>query len=232
MKIKIFADGSNIKEMFDLYENNTTVAGFTTNPTLMAKAGVTDYAAFIKEVVSKITDKPISFEVFADDYSGMLYQAQKIAEYGKNINIKIPITYTDGTSTRDVIDFLLNKNIKLNITAVMTTDHILELNHILPDTKDNIVSIFAGRIADTGRSPKKAMNAAITIIGAQSSILWASPRQVYDIYQADSIGCDIITVTPDLLKKLSLFDKNLHEYTIETVKMFYNDAVKSGLYLN
>lgn len=231
MKIKIFADGSNIKEMFDLYENNPIISGFTTNPTLMAKAGVSDYSKFIREVVSKIKDKPISFEVFADDYEGMTYQAQKIASYGNNINVKIPITYANGESTRDVISFLLDKNIDLNITAVMTTDHILELNHILPDSKNNIVSIFAGRIADTGRSPKKAVNTAIAIIGGQASILWASPRQVYDIYQADSIGCDIITVTPDLIKKLSLFEKDLHQYTIETVKMFYNDAVSSGLYL-
>lgn len=233
MKIKIFADGSNLNEILDLYENNKLVKGFTTNPSLMKKAGVTNYEKFIKEVTSKIKDLPISFEVFADDYDGMLYQAQKIASFGENIHVKIPIVNTAGESTHDLIYTLNNFHVKVNITAVFTADQLILLkNHLpWPPDKTNIVSVFAGRIADTGRNPIDTMKLAQALLKDQCELLWASTREVYNIYEADSIGCDIITASPEQIKKLSLQNKNLEEYSKETVKMFYDDAVSSGLNL-
>jgi len=231
MTTKIFADGSDIKEIFDLYENNDLVKGYTTNPSLMKKSGITDYTSFIKEVTSKIKDQSISFEVFADDEEGMLYQSQKIASYGDNIHIKIPITNTKGEYTTNVIDTLVKQGIKVNITAVFTKEHIDTLKTILPQNKNNIVSIFAGRISDTGRNPIPYVKYGIDKLQNQCEILWASTRHVYNIYEADQIGCDIITVTPDQIKKLNLFNKDLSEYSLETVQMFYNDAKSSGFTL-
>jgi len=233
MNIKIFADGSNINEIFDLYENNKLVKGFTTNPSLMKKAGVTNYEKFIKDVTSKIKDLSISFEVFADDYHGMLYQAQKIASFGENIHVKIPIVNTAGEPTHDLIHKLNENNVKVNVTAVFTVEQLLLLKDNLQSApnKTNIVSVFAGRIADTGRNPVDTIKVAQALLKNQCELLWASTREVYNIYEADRIGCDIITVTPDQIKKLSLQDKNLGEYSIETVKMFYNDAQSSGLQL-
>lgn len=231
MNIKIFADGSNKKEIFDLYENNPLVKGFTTNPSLMKKAGVTDYVEFIKEITSKIKKLPISFEVFADDNDGMLYQAKKIASYGENIYVKIPITNTKGKTTLNVINSLIKDNIKVNVTAVFTVDQMIELQSVLPDNKNNIVSIFAGRISDTGRDPIPFICEGQRHIGKQCELLWASTRHVYNIYEADRVKCDIITVTPDQIKKLSLQNKDLTEYSLETVKMFFNDACSSGLKL-
>lgn len=232
MNIKIFADGSNIKEIFDLYENNKFVKGFTTNPSLMKKAGVTNYESFISGVTSKIKDLPISFEVFSDDQNGMIYQARKIASFANNIHVKIPIVNTKGEPTYDVIKKLTDENIKVNVTAVFTEDQILNLSKILPNNKDNIVSIFAGRIADTGLDPTQSMLYAKFLIGNKCSLLWASTREIYNIYQANHVWCDIITVTPDQIKKfVALQNKNLTEYSIETVKMFYDDAKSSGLSL-
>ena len=233
MKIKIFADGSNINEIFDLYENNKLVKGFTTNPSLMKKAGVTNYEQFIKDVTSKIKDLPISFEVFADDHDGMLYQAQKIASFGENIHVKIPIINTIGESTHELIYTLNNFNVNVNVTAVFTIDQLLLLKNQLPwpPDKRNIVSVFAGRIADTGRNPIDTMKIAQALLKDQCELLWASTREIYNVYEADAIGCDIITVTPDQIKKLSLQNKNLEEYSKETVQMFYNDAKSSGLNL-
>lgn len=231
MNIKIFADGSNIKEIFDLYENNKLVKGFTTNPSLMKKAGVINYESFIKEVTSKIKDLSISFEVFADDEKEMINQAKKIASFGENIHVKIPITNTKGQYTLNVIESLVRDNVKVNVTAVFTQTQINLLKTILPNNKDNIVSIFAGRISDTGRNPIPYISYAQTILKTQCEILWASTRHVYNIYEADQANCDIITVTPDQIKKLSLKDKDLSEYSLETVKMFYDDATSSGLIL-
>lgn len=231
MNIKIFADGSNIKEIFDLYENNKLVKGFTTNPSLMKKAGVTNYASFIKEVTSKIKDLSISFEVFADDEKEMIDQAKKIAGFGENIHVKIPITNTKGQYTLNVIDSLVKDNIKVNVTAVFTQTQINLLKTVLPNNKDNIVSIFAGRISDTGRNPIPYILYTQTLLKNQCEILWASTRHVYNIYEAEQANCDIITVTPDQIKKLSLKDKDLSEYSLETVKMFYDDATSSGLIL-
>lgn len=229
--MKIFADGSDINEIFDLYENNKIVTGFTTNPSLMKKAGVTDYLGFVKQVTSKIKDYSVSFEVFADDEEGMIYQSQKLAEFGDNIHVKIPITNTKGEYTTRVIEHLINKNIKVNITAVFTNDQIDLLKNILPQNKNNIVSIFAGRISDTGRNPVPYIKYGLDQLGTQCEILWASTRHVYNIYEADNTGCDIITVTPDQIKKLDLRNKDLVEYSLETVKMFYNDAKSSGFAL-
>lgn len=231
MNIKIFADGSNIKEIFDLYENNKLVKGFTTNPSLMKKAGVTDYESFIKEVTSKIKDLSISFEVFADDEKEMIYQANKIASFSENIHVKIPITNTKGQYTLNVIESLVKDNVKVNVTAVFTQSQINLLKTILPNNKDNIVSIFAGRISDTGRNPIPYIIYAQTVLKNQCEILWASTRHVYNIYEAEQANCDIITVTPDQIKKLSLKDKDLSEYSLETVQMFYDDATSSGLIL-
>lgn len=231
MNIKIFADGSNIKEIFDLYENNKLVKGFTTNPSLMKKAGVINYESFIKEVTSKIKDLSISFEVFADDEKEMINQAKKIASFGENIHVKIPITNTKGQYTLNVIESLVRDNVKVNVTAVFTQTQINLLKTVLPNNKDNIVSIFAGRISDTGRNPIPYISYAQTILKTQCEILWASTRHVYNIYEADQANCDIITVTPDQIKKLSLKDKDLSEYSLETVKMFYDDATISGLIL-
>jgi transaldolase len=231
MNIKIFADGSDKREIFDLYENNKLVAGFTTNPSLMKKAGVTDYSAFIKEITQKINDLPISFEVFADDDEGMIRQAEIIADYGRNINVKIPITNTKGEYTFKVIENLLNRGINLNITAVFTHNQINELRHVLPNNTQTIVSIFAGRISDTGRDPVHYVEYALTALRGRCQVLWASTRHVYNIYEAGIAGCHIITATPEQIKKLSLQDKDLTEYSLETVKMFYNDAVSSGFSL-
>jgi len=231
MNIKIFADGSNKNEIFDLYKNNKTVVGFTTNPSLMKKAGVKDYRKFIEEVTGTITDLPISFEVFADDDENMLQQAAVISSYGNNVNVKIPITNTKGDYTFRVIEKLINNNIKLNITAVFTHKQIDDLRRILPDNNDTIISIFAGRISDTGRNPVHYIDYALSRLQGKGQILWASTRHVYNIFEAEEARCHIITVTPDQIKKLSLQDKDLTEYSLETVKMFYNDAVSSGFSL-
>jgi transaldolase len=231
MNIQIYADGSDIKEIFDLYTNNKLVTGFTTNPSLMKKAGVKDYLSFIKEVTEHIKDCSISFEVFADDEEEMIYQSQKIAEYGDNIHVKIPITNTKGEYTTNVIKKLISQDIKVNITAVFTNEHIDVLKPILPKNKNNIVSIFAGRISDTGRDPIQYVKYGIDQLGDRCSILWASTRHVYNIYEANQIGCDIITVTPDQIKKLELYNKDLTAYSLETVQMFYNDAKSSNFTL-
>lgn len=231
MNIKIFADGSDKREILDLYDTNKLVVGFTTNPSLMKKAGVVDYPGFIKEITEKITDLPISFEVFADDEVGMVKQAEIIASYGSNVNVKIPITNTRGEHTFRVIEKLLNHGVRLNVTAVFTHQQIDDLRHVLPANTNNIVSIFAGRISDTGRNPVHYVDYALTQLNGQCQILWASTRHVYNIYEAEDAGCHIITVTPDQIKKLSLKDKDLTEYSLETVKMFYDDALSSGFCL-
>jgi transaldolase len=231
MNIQIYADGSNIKEIFDLYTNNKLVTGFTTNPSLMKQAGVINYIEFIKEITDIIQDYSISFEVFADDDESMIQQAKTIASFGKNIHVKIPITNTKGEYTTNAINNLIKAGINVNITAVFTTEHIDILKVILPNSKNNIVSIFAGRISDTGRNPIPYVQYAIEQLQGQAKILWASTRSIYNVYEADSIGCDIITITPDLIKKLNLQGKDLTEYSLETVKMFFNDAKTSGFSL-
>jgi transaldolase len=230
--IEIYADTSDVNEIFDIYENNKTVKGFTTNPSLMKKAGIVDYIPFIKEITSKISDLPFSFEIFADELSEMEYQIQKIAEYGENIYVKVPITNTKSKSTVDLIEKMSNKGIKINVTAVFTNNQTDILFEKLSHTETPlIISIFAGRIADTGINPCPLV-ADVSFTAKQKNTyiktLWASTRTVYNVYEAEQTGCDIITVTPDILPKLKLKDKNLDEFSLETVKMFYNDAKNVG----
>ena len=231
--MKIYLDTSKINEIFDAYENNKLVQGFTTNPSLMRAAGVTDYTAFIKEVTSKIKDLPLSFEIFADEPDEMEYQIQKLSEFGDNIYVKVPVMNTKGIPTYDLIHKMSNKGIKLNVTAVFTASQIAELYSNLHSSKTpNIVSIFAGRLADTGMNPILPIISCKLMEWSNTDILWASVREVFNIYEAEHVGCDIITVPPDILKKyISLKDKDLTEFSWETCCMFYNDAVSSKLSL-
>lgn len=229
MKLKIFADGANYEDMITL-SSNPLIKGLTTNPTLMRESGIKDYVKFSKKVLRKIKNKPISFEVFADDLEEMYAQARIIDSWGKNVYVKIPIVNTKGKSTKNVIQKLLNENIKLNITAIMKYEQIFNLRSLFNKNSKMILSIFAGRIADTGVDPTHDIKKSLKLVKNYKNIeiLWASPREVLNIYQAEKIGCHIITVTPNLIKKfIELKNYNLNQYSIETSKMFYNDAVKS-----
>ena len=229
LNIKIFADGANVNEMKKLYKEGI-VNGFTTNPTLMRNDGVTNYEEFAKEVLSEITDLPISFEVFADDFELMEKEARKIVTWGKNIFIKIPITNTKGESSLELIKKLSHGGLTLNITAMLTLEQVKEVSEVIsPDTK-TIVSIFAGRIADTGRDPIHLMKEAVNIIRSNSNaeLLWASSRELLNIFHAESCGCHIITVTNSLLKKIHLINKDLKEFSLDTVRMFHDDALSAG----
>jgi transaldolase len=208
---------------------NPLIRGFTTNPTLMRAAGVGDYKAFAQEVLQAIPDRPISFEVFADDFPTMEQQAREIASWGKNVYVKIPVTNTKGEFAGPLIATLSRAGIKLNVTAVMTLEQVASIGEALAETVPAVVSVFAGRIADTGRDPVPLMNEALTILRSRprAELLWASPRELLNIFQADDIGCHIITVTNDHLKKLSLVGKDLDEYSRDTVAMFYKDAVSA-----
>lgn len=229
MKIKIFADGSKLEQILDIYNNNKLVTGFTTNPSLMRKAGVTDYLPFVKEVTSQVTDLPISFEIFADDYEEMKNQILKLSSLAQNIFVKVPITNTKGEPTYNLCKEMSDMGIKLNVTAIFTQEQIDNLYDSLNPNVESVISIFAGRIADTGVNPVPLMQYAIQNKRSQKhEILWASTREVYSIYEADRIGCDIITVTPDLIEKLALGEKDLKEYSLETVLMFFNDAKNAG----
>lgn len=229
MKIKIFADGADKQGMIEMY-NNPLIKGLTTNPTLMKKSGITNYKEFALDILSIIKDKPLSFEVFSDDLETMEKQGEEIASWGKNIYVKIPITNTKGESTFDVIKNLGKKGINVNVTAITT---LKQVKHIIPAIKycqSGYISIFSGRIADTGVNPIKIIKKTKKLLKKYSNleIIWASCRELYNIVQADKIDCDIITVTNDILKKLPLLGKDLTEYSLDTVKMFYNDSVTSG----
>jgi transaldolase len=226
--VKLFADGADKTGMLEMYDDSK-IAGFTTNPTLMRKAGLINYAAFAKDILGEIKDKPVSFEVFADEFKEMERQALEIENWGKNVYVKIPIMNTKKKSSYDLIKALISRGVKLNITAIMTLEQIEEVAMAVKDGTSCFVSIFAGRIADTGVDPIPVMKAALEILKPLSNaeLLWASPREVLNVYQAESIGCHIITATNDILKKLSLKGKNLTEYSRETVQMFYDDAKSS-----
>ncbi len=226
---KIFADGAEISEIIELNENNV-VEGFTTNPSLMRKAGIENYESFSKEVLKIIGKKPISFEVFADDFDEMEIQAKKISEWGENVYVKIPIMNSKGLNSYELIKKLSSKKIKLNITAILTFEQVDAIYKILDKDVANIISIFAGRIADTGIDPISIMQDSVELFRDSKSceILWASPREVLNYYQAQRIGCQIITVTKDIINKLPLKGKNLNEYSKETVEMFYRDALSAG----
>lgn len=232
LKVKIFADGADKKGMLELHQN-PFVKGFTTNPTLMRKEGITDYQAFALDILSTIKDYPISFEVFSDDFDEMQRQALLIASWGSNVYVKIPVTNTLGESSSDLIRHLASMGVKQNVTALMTLSQVKEVTKALSEGPSAIISIFAGRIADTGLDPMPLMREALNIMRphAQLELLWASPRELLNIFQADEMGCHIITVTNDVIKKLALVGKDLAEYSLETVKMFRDDAVKAGFNL-
>jgi transaldolase len=227
--VKLFADGAEKKGILEMY-GNASIQGFTTNPTLMRKAGITDYEAFARDIVSHIPDRPISFEVFADDFDQMDRQARKVAGWGPNVYVKIPVTNTRGESSAPLIRRLSASGIKLNVTALLTSDQVRTVADALELGVPSYISVFAGRIADTGRDPIPVMVEALEIMSSKPNIelIWASPRELLNIFQADAIGCHIITATSDVLKKLFLVGKDLDEYSLETVKMFYDDALKAN----
>ena len=229
LKIKIFADGADKKGIFEMHQNSF-IRGFTTNPTLMRKAGITDYQDFAIDILKTVKDHPISFEVFSDDFNEMYQQAMQIAEWGKNVYVKIPVTNTKGVPAYDLIKKLAQKGVKQNVTALMTLSQVQHVSDALADGPASCISVFAGRIADTGRDPLPLMVEALNIIRphSQQELIWASPRDLLNIFQGNAIGCHIITVTNDILKKLNLVGKDLNDYSLETVKMFYEDATKTG----
>ena len=232
LKVKIYADGANKADMLKLYAN-PQIEGFTTNPTLMRKAGISDYEAFARDIVKSFPDRPISFEVFSDDLAEMELQAMAIAPWGPNVFVKIPVTNTEGKPTYDLLHRLAAKKVQLNVTALMTMAQVREVSAALENHAPSNISIFAGRVADTGRDPVPMMAAAVELIKPfdQQTIIWASPRELLNIFQADAVGCHIITVTPDVLAKLALVGKDLNEYSLDTVKMFRSDAVAAGFTL-
>jgi transaldolase len=232
LNIKLFADGADLKNIIEL-NNKSYIKGFTTNPTLMRQSGVSSYKSFASEIINSIGNKSISFEVLSDDFNEMERQGNEIASWGENVYVKIPISNCAGELTTRVIKKLVKQGCKLNITAIMTLDQI---NNIVNDLDSNIpsyISIFGGRIADTGRDPVETFEKARDVIMnlAKCEIIWASPRELLNIFQAEKSGCDIITLTNDLLKKISLIGKDLSEYSQDTVKMFVEDAIQSNLKL-
>jgi len=229
-RIKIFADGASLPALLELAQN-PAIAGFTTNPTLMRKAGVKDYRAFAREALAHIVKKPISFEVFADDFAEMNRQARAIAAWGDNVYVKIPITNTKGESAVPLVRELTTAGVKLNVTALCTLRQVHETAQALAGGAPSVISVFAGRVADTGRDPVPLMRAALEICGAADrsiELLWASPRELLNLIQAAEVGCHIITVTHDLLKKIELIGKDLGEFSLDTVKMFHRDAADAG----
>jgi transaldolase len=232
LQVKIFADGADKSDILRLYAN-PEIKGFTTNPTLMRKAGITDYEAFAKDILLSVPDRPISFEVFSDDMDEMERQALKIAAWGANVYVKIPVTNTLGVPTYALQHRLAQQRVQLNVTALMTLDQVREVSDALEDHAPSNISVFAGRIADTGIDPLPLMAEAVSIMRRfpKQQLIWASPRELLNIFHADSVGCHIITVTADVLKKLSLVGKKLDQYSLETVKMFRDDAVAAGFAL-
>jgi transaldolase len=232
LKVKIFADGADKTAMLEMYQK-PFIKGLTTNPTLMNKAGIRDYRAFCKDILLSIKDKPLSFEVFSDDFKEMERQALEIASWGDNVYVKIPITNTKSETCYKLVKKLANEKVKLNVTALMTLDQVSNVVESLDNSVASYISIFAGRIADTGRNPMPIMVSALDIMKTNplSELIWASPRELLNIFQADDIGCHVITVTNDILKKLSLVGYDLEKYSLDTVKMFYNDAVVAGFRL-
>jgi len=225
LSIKIFADGADLDDMLRLYENEY-IQGFTTNPTLMRKAGITDYETFARSVLERIQDRPISFEVFSDDFDEMVAQARLIRSWGDNVYVKIPVTNTKGESSVAIVEQLSGEGVQLNVTAVFTPEQVRAMSAALKNGAPSVVSVFAGRIADAGIDPMPIMSEALNILRDTPSaeLLWASPREVFNVVQADQVGCHIITATSGILSKLSTLGKNLDEFSLDTVKMFYNDA--------
>jgi len=229
LKIKLFSDGADIAGINEM-ALNSTISGFTTNPTLMRKAGVLDYKEFAKEVLRIVPNKPVSFEVFADDFPTMQRQAIEIASWGKNVNVKIPVTNTKGEFCGALVKKLSDAGVQVNVTALMTLEQVQKVTDALNPDTPAIISVFAGRIADTGIDPVPVMAKAVEIMKAKpkSELIWASPRELLNIFQAEEVGCHIITATNDILKKLNLFHKDLDAFSLETVEMFYKDAKAAG----
>ncbi|MBZ5579966.1 MAG: transaldolase [Acidobacteriia bacterium] len=232
LRVKLFADGADKAAMLDMYAN-PLIQGFTTNPTLMRKAGISDYRAFAWDILSAIRDRPISFEVFADEFPEMERQAHLISAWGNNVYVKIPVTNTQGESSCSLIERLSQAGVKLNVTALLTLKQVRDVRDALEGGPPSCISVFAGRVADTGRDPIPMMAAAIELLRPhrQMELIWASPRELLNVFQADALGCHIITATTDILKKLSLVGKDLAAYSLDTVKMFFEDARASGFEL-
>jgi transaldolase len=232
-RVKIFSDGADKQAMLEMNQN-PLVQGLTTNPTLMKKSGVTDYVRFCKEILNEIKVKPISFEVFADDFKEMKRQALEIASWGENVYVKIPITNSEGESSLGLINDLSQSGVKLNVTAVLTLEQSWGACQALKGGAPSILSVFAGRIADTGRDPLPLMQASLEMCLSTDKnieLLWASSREVLNIVQADQMGCHIITATNDLIKKMAQFNKDLSQLSLETVRMFKSDAESAGFSL-
>ena len=230
MAIKVFCDAADLASMLQLAKN-PRISGFTTNPTLMKKAGVTDYRAFARAALDAVTDKPISFEVLADDFATMEKQALEISTWAKNVYVKIPVTNTRRESAAGLVKRLAQGGVKVNVTACFTAEQVRAVSAALAGGPPSVVSVFAGRIADSGRDPKPHMTEALAICRAADKnieLLWASPREVLNVVEAEQVGCDIITATPDLLAKLSSLGKSLDDFSQETVEMFFRDATGAG----
>jgi len=229
LKVKIFADGAEKAGILEL-NKNPMIKGFTTNPTLMAKVGIPNYEGFCRDLIAEIPDKPFSFEVFADDFSEMERQARMIGSWGSNVYVKLPITNTNREFVGPLATKLAGEGLKLNVTALLTLKQVRDIVPCLEGTPASYVSVFAGRVADTGVDPVPMMTEAVEALSVNPNLelIWASPRELLNIFQADAIGCQVITVTHDTLKKLSLVGKDLTEYSLDTVKMFYEDGKKAG----
>jgi len=230
--IKIFADGANLEIILELAQNKT-ISGFTTNPTLMKQSGVVDYEGFARKVLDHVTDRPVSFEVFSDDFDEMARQARIIASWAPNVYVKIPVTNTKGQSAGPLIRTLTSEGLALNVTAILSPDQVRTVAHALSGSRAAIISIFAGRVADTGRDPVPVMTESLGILKSDPGIelLWASPREILNYTQARDIGCHIITITHDLLQKLPGLGRDLEDVSLDTVRMFYRDAEASGFIL-
>jgi transaldolase len=232
LQVKIFADGADLAGIREM-KAKPWIRGFTTNPTLMRKAGVTDYSGFARQVIAEVHDLPVSFEVFADEFAEMRREALEIANWGDNVYVKIPITNTQRKSSVNLIRDLSSSGVKLNVTALLAVEQVREVVPALASGPGGFISVFAGRIADTGRDPIPIMTSALEFLRSYKNLelIWASPREILNIFHADSIGCHIITVTNDLLKKADVIGKDLGVYSLETVKMFYEDGRKAGFEL-
>jgi transaldolase len=229
LRVRIFADGAELAGIMEMAKN-PLIKGFTTNPTLMRKAGIADYRAFAQQVLAAVPDRPISLEVFSDDFSEMECQALEIASWGRNVNVKVPVTNTKGVFSGPLISRLSDQGVFVNITALMTLDQVDAVLDSLQGTAPAFISVFAGRIADTGRDPVPIMAEAARRASRRprTEIIWASPRELLNVFQADAAGVHVITVANDILKKLDVIGKDLVRYSLETVKMFREDAVKAG----
>jgi transaldolase len=232
LRVKIFADGADLATMRRL-ASEAFIRGFTTNPTLMHKAGVDDYRSFARAVLAVVPDRPVSFEVLSDDFPTMEIEAREIASWGGHVYVKVPVTNTAGRPSYNLIQTLSRSGVRVNVTAILTLDQVRRTVCALEGGAAAQISVFAGRIADTGRDPVPTMREAAAIMAGtpQVELIWASPRELLNLFQADDAGCHIITVTSDLLQKLPIIGKDLDEFSLETVRMFFNDARKAGLVL-